>query len=125
MNTQNLSGTTLAYIGDAVLELIIRQRLVERGMTASSRLNEAARGYVSAKAQSRAVENILPILTEDEEALFKRGRNASGISVPKSASAIEYRRATGFEALFGALYLNGQSERIEQLFSAAFPEKED
>ena len=79
--------------------------------------------YVRATAQSAALDNILPLLTEDEMAVFKRGRNNHVGAIPKSASAVEYRRATGFEALFAHLWLSGEEERARELFAIAYPTK--
>ncbi len=117
-----LPGATLAYMGDAVLEVLVRQRLIESGQTQSGKMNKLALSFVKATEQSKAVDRILPHLDEEEEAIFKRGRNAHGISAPKSAATGEYRRATGFEALFGYLWLGEKTERAEELFALAFPE---
>ena len=76
--------------------------------------------YVKATAQSAALENILPLLAEDELAAFKRGRNNHVSAIPKSATAVEYRRATGFEALFAYLWLSGREQRARELFSLAY-----
>ncbi|MBQ4065561.1 MAG: ribonuclease III [Clostridia bacterium] len=111
-----LSGAPLAYLGDAVLELMTRRYLLSTGVTDVGKLNKTALSYVRATAQSEAVERLLPHLTEEETAVFKRGRNAHGIAIPKSASASQYRRATGMEALFGYLYLQGREERMKELF---------
>ncbi len=116
----SLNGTSLAYLGDAVLELITRQYLLSTGVTDVGKLNSMALSYVRATAQSEAVERLLPILTEEETHIFKRGRNANGISIPKSASAGQYRRATGLEALFAHLYMKGESERMKELFIVGF-----
>ena len=110
----------IAYLGDAVLEVITRQYLLSTGITDVGRLNSMALNYVRATAQSDAVERILPHLTEEETAVFKRGRNAHGIAIPKSASASQYRRATGLEALFGYLSLHGREERMKELFLIGF-----
>ena len=117
-----LPGATLAYMGDAVLEVLVRRRLVENGQTQSGKVNKLALSFVKATEQSKAVDRILPHLDEEEEAVYKRGRNAHGISAPKSAGTGEYRRATGFEALFGYLWLEGKTARAEELFALAFPE---
>ena len=122
MDFQQLSGAPLAYIDDAVYEVLVRRRLLERGLTRSKDLNGEARSFVTAVAQSAALERILPLLDEEETEIYKRGRNAHGISAPKSADAGEYRRATGLEALFGALYLSGREERAKELFDVMFPE---
>ena len=94
--TRTLTGASLAYVGDASLEVMVRRFLVGLGITGSGKLNRLALDFVRATAQSAAVDNILPHLDEDESYIYKRGRNAHGISIPKSASAREYRRATGF-----------------------------
>ena len=115
-----MNGTTLAYLGDAVLELITRQYLLTSGVTDVGKLNKMALSYVKATAQSDAVERILPLLTEEELTVFKRGRNSHGIAIPKSASAGQYRRATGLESLFAYLYINGNNERMKELYTAGF-----
>jgi ribonuclease-3 family protein len=115
-----LNGASLAYLGDSVLEVIVRQYLLTTGITDVGKLNSMALSYVRATAQSDAVEKILPNLTEEETQVFKRGRNAHGIAIPKSASASQYRRATGLEALFGYLYINGKIERMKELFVIGF-----
>lgn len=109
---------TLAYMGDAVFELLTRERIVLAGEKPPAELNRLARGYVTAVAQSAAVERLLPLLDEDETAVYKRGRNAKSAHAPKSAGAVEYRRATGLECLFGYLYLTGRIERARALFEA-------
>ena len=119
-----ISSCELAYLGDAVIELLTRARLVEKGIHGAGNLNKAALGYVTAVSQSAALELVLPELTEKETEVFKRGRNQHGSSIPKSASAAQYRRATGFEALFGYLWLTGEQERAKYLFSVAYPEAE-
>ena len=115
------NGAELAYLGDAVLELLVRERLLYSGMRTAAKLNRAALSYVKATAQSETFSRIEGMLLDEELDFYRRGRNANGISIPNSASAVEYRRATGFEALFGALYLAGEHERIKVLFEAAFP----
>ena len=118
--TRELNGSALAYLGDAVLDVLVRRYLIGLGITGSGKLNKLALRFVRATAQSAALDNILPLLSEDEEYMYKRGRNANGISVPKSASAAEYRRATGMEALFAYLDLSGKSERAGELFRIAY-----
>ena len=113
---------TLAYMGDAVFELLTRERIVLAGEKPPAELNRLARGYVTAVAQSAAVERLLPLLDEDETAVYKRGRNAKSAHAPKSAGAVEYRRATGLECLFGALYLEGRLDRLNELFTATMEE---
>lgn len=113
----------LAYLGDAAMEVLIRERLVRSGLCSSKRLNSAALDYVKATAQSEALERMLPHLTEEEEATYKRGRNLGhGKNTPRSASVSEYRRATGLETLFGQLYLNGDSQRMNELLDIGYPD---
>ncbi|MBR2986994.1 MAG: ribonuclease III [Clostridia bacterium] len=123
MNTRLISGQDLAYFGDAVVELLARERMIREGIVGVKELNREAMRYVRATAQSAALDNILPLLTEDEMAVFKRGRNNHVGAIPKSASAVEYRRATGFEALFAHLWLSGEEERARELFAIAYPTK--
>lgn len=106
------SPLTLAYIGDAVYELVVRTVVVERANRSANDLHKRTVKYVKAEAQSAMVQAILPVLTEEEEAVFKRGRNAKSYTTAKNASVGDYRRATGFEALIGYLYLTEQTERI-------------
>lgn len=122
INIKEVSAEALAYLGDCVIELKVRSLLVNRGISSSGNLNKESQSYVKATAQAKAMHNILPHLTEEEAAAFKRGRNMSGGNVPKSASMSEYRSATGMEALFGYLHLAGRQDRIDELFSIAFPE---
>ncbi len=119
----NYNGVTLAYIGDAVIELAIREKLITSGVTDTGRLSAAAQKLVCAKAQSDAVEIIRPLLTEDEEAAYKLGRNHHISGKPKHASVSEYSRATGFEAVFGYLHLQNQLERIHFLIETAYKDK--
>ncbi len=121
---ESLNGAVLAYLGDAVIEIMTRKRVIDSGVSNVGKLNKMASHYVRATVQSEGVERILPLLTEKETDIFKRGRNAHGVSIPKSATALEYRRATGMEALFAYLYLEGQTERMELLFDTAFPKEE-
>ena len=120
MDIREISTPALAYLGDCVLELRVRQHLIESGLSTSAHLNAAALDYVRAPVQAEAMKRILPILTEEEEAYFRRGRNIGHTNVPKRATVSEYRAATGMEALFGYLHLTGQEDRINQLFRAAY-----
>lgn len=121
MNLREISTPALAYLGDCVLELCVRERLVRSGLSTSAHLNAAALDYVRAAAQAEAMKRLLPLLTEEEEGYFRRGRNIGHTNVPKRATVAEYRAATGMEVLFGYLHLSGRSERIEALFAAAYP----
>lgn len=117
------SSASLAYLGDAVLELRVRERLVELGYASSKALNQHALEYVRAGAQARAMERILPVLTEEESAVFHRGRNHGHGAHPKGATVGEYRNATGMEALFGYLYMTKNEARIAELFALAYPKE--
>ena len=108
IDPRELSPLALAFVGDSVLELLVRQRLVEHHRLSAGKLNAEKVKYVSARAQFREEQLLEPLFTEDELAVFKRGRNASKASVAKHASPEEYRASTGFECLLGWLYLNGQ-----------------
>ena len=119
MVAEELNGATLAYLGDAVLEIMVRQKVIESGISDVGKLNDMARTFVRATEQSAALNNIIDLLDEDEMRFFKRGRNSKG-NTPKSASAVEYRRATGLESLFAYLYLEGKPERLRYLFETAY-----
>ena len=120
-NPDSYGVLTLAYIGDACMELLARDAVLHlSGEVKPGGLVRASKAYVTCEAQSDAAERILPLLSEKETAVFKRGRNAKTHFSPNHGDIIQYRRATGLEALFGYLYVSGQNERIKQLFSAAF-----
>lgn len=118
------SPLTLAYIGDAIYELVIRTILVEKGNTQVNKLHNRASRLVKASAQSAMIEKLKPHLTEEETAVFKRGRNAKSYTMAKNASMSDYRRATGFEALMGYLYLTEQWERMLELIKTGMEEGE-
>lgn len=111
-----LSPLNLAFVGDGVYELLVREHLASLGNAHVGRLHALAVGLVCANAQSAAYELIAPALTEEEAAVFKRGRNANSTHAPKHTDPVVYRRATGLEALFGYLYLSGRVERVYELF---------
>ena len=115
------STAALAYLGDCVIEICVRERLVRAGYSSSARLNRLALDFVRAPMQAEAMKRILPLLTEEETAVFHRGRNGGHGHTPKSATMAEYRAATGMEALFGYLRLAEREERIRELFDAAYP----
>ena len=117
------SPLTLAYIGDAIYELVIRTILVEKGNTQVNKLNQRANRLVKASAQSEMIERLKPHLTEEEMAVFKRGRNAKSYTMAKNATMSDYRRATGFEALMGYLYLTEQWERMLELIKLGMTEE--
>lgn len=112
------SPLTLAYIGDAVYDVVIRTVVVERANRAANELHKRTIKYVQAGAQAAMIEALLEELTEDEVAVYKRGRNAKSYTSAKNASIQDYRKATGFEALMGFLYLTGQTERMLYLIKA-------
>lgn len=115
-----ISTAALAYLGDSVLELCVRELLVEKGVSSAKNLNSAALRFVKAEAQADAVMKILPILSDEENAMYRRGRNIGHTNIPKSATVGQYRMATGFESLFGYLHLMGRSDRIKELFLLAY-----
>lgn len=115
-----LSPLGLAYIGDCIFELMVRERMIARGNMPVHKLHRLTVSYVRASAQSKAIEIIEDKLSEEEFAIYKRGRNANGNHIPKNANPIDYRRATGLEALFGYLHLSGQHERVTELFEMIF-----
>ena len=115
VDVRTYSPLVLAYIGDAVYELVIRSLLVGRGNAQANRLHKEASTLVNAGAQSASLERIKEELTEEEMQVFKRGRNANSATMAKHATMSDYRRATGFEALMGYLYLTGRMERILEL----------
>ena len=123
IDLREISTPALAYLGDCVIELCVRRHLVESGLNTSAHLNKAALDYVKASAQAAAMKRLLPHLTEEEEATYKRGRNAGhGKNTPRSASVSEYRRATGLETLFGQLYLDGNTRRMNELLDIGYPD---
>ncbi len=106
------SPLTLAYIGDAAYELVIRTMVVEKGNRQASQLHRLTTSYVKAQAQAAMIEALEQELTEEELAIYKRGRNAKSYTSAKNASILDYRKATGLEALIGYLYLSGREERV-------------
>ena len=112
-----ISSLGLAHLGDAGYELRVRSWLCLHGKATNKGLHKAAITYVSAPAQAQRCQKFLPILTEEEQDVFRRGRNSHTAAVPKGASVGEYHTATAMEALFGWLYLNGKTERLNELFA--------
>lgn len=117
------SPLTLAYIGDAIYELVIRTILVEKGNTQVNKLHQRASKLVKASAQSEMIEKLKPYLTEEEMGVFKRGRNAKSFTMAKNATMSDYRRATGFEALMGYLYMTEQWDRMLELIKLGITEE--
>ena len=114
---KRINPVTLAFVGDAVYSLYVRARLVQVSDGKPSQLQRATAKVVSAKGQSQILEALLPCLTEEEGDVFRRGRNAKKPTKSKSASAGEYNRSTGLEAVLGYLYLTGDKARLEELLS--------
>lgn len=112
---KNLSPVTLAFVGDAVYSLYIREKLVLSTDFGTGTLQKLTSSSVSAHGQSELLEKIQPLFTEEESDIFKRGRNAKKSTKSKNASVAEYNRSTGFEAVLGYLYLTGQYQRISEL----------
>ena len=111
-----LSILALAHVGDAVYELLVRSYLSSHGLVKVTELHRATVSMVKASAQAEAAARLLPLLTEEERAVYRRGRNSHVGSVPQAATKAEYHAATGLEAVFGWLHLAGESERISELF---------
>lgn len=118
-----LSNLGLAHIGDCVYELMVRSWIVCHGRSTSQGLHRETVKYVSAPSQAAAVEKILPVLDEEEASVYRRGRNTRVNSVPKNADIGQYHAATGLEALFGWLYLNGRHLRLNELFAIIMEEE--
>lgn len=112
----SISSIGLAHMGDAVFELLVRTWLCAHGKATGKGLHQAAIRLVCAESQAERAERILPLLTEEEAAVFRRGRNAQVHTVPGHASRAQYSEATALEALFGWLHLSGQQTRINELF---------
>ena len=111
-----ISNLGLAHIGDGVFELLCRSYLCARGGKNVGNLHKDTVAMVKAPSQAKYVEKLLPYLTEEELAYYRRGKNSHVHAVPKGATPAEYAKATGLEALFGALYLSGQTARLNELF---------
>ena len=115
----SISMLGLAHVGDAVYELLIRSMLCQQGHSAVGDLHRSTVTLVRAEAQAQAMEKLLPVLTEKELAVYKRGRNTNTHAAPNQATVSEYHAATGLETLFGYLYLQGDYPRVEELFRLA------
>lgn len=119
VDIRTVNPLTLAYIGDGIYELVVRSVMVARTNTRAGLLHRQTSQYVKAEAQSKMMDVLLPVLTEEEESVYRRGRNAKSPTMAKNASVSDYRRATGFEALMGYLYLTDRMERIVELTKLA------
>lgn len=115
-DVKQLSPLALAFVGDAVYELMVRQKLVEHGSMPVGKLHKLAVERVKASAQAVAFDKLCETATEKELSILKRGRNANGVRAPRNADTAAYRKATGIEALFGYLYLIGEQERQIEIF---------
>lgn len=124
---RNYSPLVLAYLGDSFYETLAREYVINDGNCIVSKLNESIKSYITAVSQSKIISKIQPFLNETELWFYKSGRNARNTHHSKSAEAVEYRRATGLECLYGYLYLSGKIERARELFMIAVsePEKEE
>lgn len=116
-DARQIPASALAYLGDSVIEVMVRELLVRKGSKTPS---VESLKYVTAEAQCKALELISPLLTEDESNAFRRGRNSVHSGVPRHATPSQYRRATGVECLFGYLYMVGETERARELFEIGF-----
>ena len=121
----DISSIGLAHMGDAVFELLVRAWLCAHGGATGRGMHRAAVRLVCAESQAEKAEKILPLLTEEERAVFRRGRNAQVHTVPHHASRAQYGEATALEALLGWLYLQGERERINELFCVMMEEETD
>lgn len=120
VDIQTYSPLTLAYIGDAAYELVVRTFLVDQGNSRPDKLHRKASSMVKAAAQAAMAEALKDSLTEEELSVYRRGRNAKSPTMAKNASMSDYRKATGFEALMGYLYLKGEQRRLIDLVYAGF-----
>ncbi len=114
------SPLALAFVGDSIYEAFIRTKLLLAANQSAAKLHRTAVSFVRAGAQALAMQALLPLLTEEEADIYKRGRNAHSHTVPKNADVTEYRAATGFEALMGYLYLTGQTDRLTHVMEQAY-----
>lgn len=124
VDVRTYSPLTLAFIGDCVFDLIIRTVVVERGNRAANGLHKTKSAIVKAQTQAEMAELLLPELSPEEESVYRRGRNAKSYTTAKNASVGDYRKATGFEALIGYLYLQDDMDRVLYLVKKGLQEKE-
>nr|WP_244226780.1 ribonuclease III domain-containing protein [Paenibacillus protaetiae] len=117
-----MNPVVLAYVGDAVFELLVRQYLVAGPNHKSHILHKDATAIVSAKAQRAMLERLQPLLTEEEAEIVRRGRNSKSGAPPKNADPADYRQATALECLCGHLFYQGKTERLQELFAAGLPD---
>ncbi|MBE5739210.1 MAG: Mini-ribonuclease 3 [Clostridiales bacterium] len=122
---KTMNPQVLAFVGDAVYSLYIRHWIVLTDNSKVKDLHSHVTNFVKASGQSNFIEKLLPLFNEDEMSVFKRGRNYKTISTAKNASVIDYKRATGLEAVFGYLYLSGQRDRLNEILSMSIGEKDE
>ena len=115
VDIRTYSPLTLAYIGDGIFDLIIRSLVVAKGNARAGQLHRRTSQIVKAKTQAEIIESIIPLLTEEEADIYRRGRNAKSPTMAKNATMSDYRKATGFEALMGYLYLKDEFPRVVEL----------
>lgn len=120
---RGISSIGLAHMGDAVYELLVRTWLCAHGKATGKGLHRATVALVCAPKQAELAQRILPLLTEEEQAVFRRGRNANVHSIPTHTSRAQYQQATALEALLGWLHLSGRHDRVEQLFAVMMEEE--
>ena len=123
-NPKTLSPLTLAFIGDGVFELLVRERLLSKGSMPAGKLHNLAVQKVKASTQAKAYPMLETVLDDEELDILRRGRNANSSTVPKSCTHAEYRMATGIEALFGYLYISGKTDRLQELYKIVANENE-
>lgn len=121
IRVNQINATTLAYLGDSVFEVYIREHLINNGIYKVDRLHKAATKYVSAKAQSMIISKLREekFLTDEEEVVYKRGKNRHTNTLPKNTSLMTYKEATGFEALIGYLYMLRKNDRVIEIINEA------
>jgi ribonuclease-3 family protein len=115
VDAANYSGLSLAYAGDGVFELIVRLLIMNKGNMPVQKMHQRTSSIVKAVSQAKMMDGLLAVLTEEEEGIYRRGRNSKPHTMAKNASSVEYKKATGFEALVGYLYLTGRYERLMEL----------
>ncbi len=119
VDIRTYSPLTLAYIGDAIFEMVIRTLIVEKGQRAANSLHKHTTKIVCAGTQAAMIETLSDVLTDEEQSIYRRGKNTKINSSAKNASLADYRKATGFEALCGYLYLSGNTKRVVELIKIA------
>ncbi len=122
MNTDLMNTTAMAYIGDGVYELFVRNLMVHKGWVAADQLHRETVKYVRAESQAYAIKKILDMLTPEEQDLVRRARNRKSVTKPKNADPVAYKMATALEALIGFLFLTEQTSRIDEIMTRVVEE---